>query len=90
MEFTWDKYKGVANEKKHGVTFHEATTVFNDPLAVTFSDPDHSRLEYRYLTFGCSRFQRFLVVSHTDSENEVRIISARDMNKHERNIYEDK
>ena len=54
MEFEWDEEKSVANRKKHGVSFHEAATVFGDPLAITFSDPDHSIREHRFLTFGLS------------------------------------
>lgn len=58
-------------------------------MAITFRDPDHSVDEYRFLTFGLSRFNRLLVVSHTDRGQRVRIISARLMTKHERKIYEE-
>lgn len=88
MNFLWDPRKGQKNERKHQVSFHEAATVFGDPLAITFDDPDHSEGEHRFLTFGQSRFQRLLVVSHTDADETVRIISARDVTKHERGIYE--
>ena len=47
MEFVWDPEKAVANERKHGVTFQEAGTVFGDPLAITFANPDHSMSEQR-------------------------------------------
>jgi uncharacterized DUF497 family protein len=53
--FEWDGKKGDGNEKKHGVSFQEAETVFDDPLAITFSDPDHSVGEHRHVTFGHSR-----------------------------------
>ncbi|MEW6104170.1 MAG: BrnT family toxin [bacterium] len=89
MEFEWDPKKAVANEEKHGVSFQEATTVFGDPLAVTFLDPDHSENEHRYITFGLSRHKRFLVVSHTDRGDKTRIISARLMTRKERKIYEE-
>jgi uncharacterized protein len=89
MEFEWDEKKAVANERKHGISFHEAATVFGDPLAITFSDPDHSEGEYRLLTFGVSRFNRLLVVSHSEKGNRLRIISVREMTRHERKIYED-
>ncbi|MCH7614691.1 MAG: BrnT family toxin [Nitrospinae bacterium] len=89
MEFEWDEKKAVANAKKHGVGFHEATTIFGDPLALTFSDPDHSKVEHRFLTFGLSQSNKLLVVAHTDRETLVRIISARRMNKEERAIYEE-
>jgi uncharacterized DUF497 family protein len=69
MEFEWDQKKAAVNERKHRVSFHEAATVFGDPLAITFDDPDHSEGEYRLLTFGISRFNRLLVVSHTEQKN---------------------
>jgi len=89
MEFEWDEKKAIANAKKHDIGFHEAATVFGDPLALTFSDPDHTNAEQRFLTFGLSQSNRLLVVSHTDRRNTVRIISARRMNKKERTIYEE-
>jgi hypothetical protein len=88
MEFEWDPEKASSNVRKHGVTFHEAATVFGDPLAITFADPDHSMDENRYLTFGISRFDRLLVVSHTERRGRVRIINARLMTRQERRIYE--
>ena len=66
MEFEWNEKKAGANARTHGVTFHEAATVFGDPLAITFSDPDHSAGEQRHLTFGESRSGRLIVVSHVD------------------------
>jgi uncharacterized DUF497 family protein len=89
MEFEWDPEKAEANEQKHGVTFHEAATVFGDPLAITFVDPDHSIGEERYLTFGLSRLDRLLVISHADRGERVRIISARSMTGKEKKIYEE-
>ncbi len=88
MQFEWDERKAAQNEQKHGVSFLEAATVFGDPLAITYQDPDHSIGEARYLTFGLSRFGYLIVVSHTDRPSVVRIISARKMTKNERNIYE--
>ena len=88
MRFEWDKEKAKRNLEKHGVSFHEAVTVFGDPLAVTFNDPDHSIGEYRYLTFGLSRVDRLLVVSHTEEQGYMRIINARVMTKKEQRIYE--
>jgi uncharacterized DUF497 family protein len=89
MPFSWDPKKSVANGKKHGVSFHEAATVFGDPLAITFADPDHSIDEERFLTFGLSRFNRLLVVSHLVRGDSVRIISARLLTREERIIYEE-
>ena len=89
MEFEWDERKAAANLKKHGVSFHEAGTVFGDTMAITFHDPDHSETEQRFLTFGLSRFGRLLVVTHTDRGGRTRIISARVMTNRERIIYEE-
>jgi uncharacterized DUF497 family protein len=89
MEFEWDPKKAAANHRKHDVTFHEAASVFGDPLAITFSDPDHSMEEHRFLTFGRARNNRMLVVSHTEREDTTRIISARCMTRMERKIYEE-
>jgi len=88
MEFEWDPGKSDANLKKHGITFHEASTVFGDPLAITFNDPDHSIGEHRFLTFGYSRMSQLLVVVHTERHGRTRIISARRSTRQERKIYE--
>jgi uncharacterized DUF497 family protein len=88
MEFEWDPKKAEINQKKHGVNFQEAASVFGDPLAVTFEDPDHSINEYRYITFGLSFNKRLLVVSHADRDERTRIINARVMDRKERQIYE--
>ena len=89
MKYEWDPDKADTNKRKHDVSFHEAATVFGDPLAITFTDPDHSIDEHRYLTFALSEFNRLLVVSHADKGNKVRIISARLMTRQERRIYEE-
>lgn len=89
MKFEWDPVKSEINLKKHGISFHEAATVFGDPLAITFDDPDHSIGEHRFLTFGYSRANRLLVVVHTERRRKTRIISARRATRQERKIYED-
>jgi len=88
MKFTWDFNKADFNRRKHGVEFDEATSVFGDPLAGTFPDEDHSIGELRLITVGKSSSGRLLVVSHTESFSEVRIISARPATAHERKSYE--
>jgi len=88
MEFEWNPDKSEANLKKHGISFHEASTVFDDPLAITFNDPDHSIREHRFLTFGYSRMSQLLVVIHTERHGKTRIISARRATRQERKIYE--
>ncbi len=89
MEFEWDPEKALRNLAKHGISFHEAATVFGDPLAITYGDPDHSDEEDRFLTFGFSTLGRLIVVSHADREERTRIISAREASRKERNIYEE-
>lgn len=89
MEFEWDTKKARANFRKHGISFAEAGTVFGDPLAITFDDPDHSIAEPRLLTFGTTRTGRLAIVSHTGRSGATRIISARLMTKQERKIYEE-
>jgi len=89
MQFEWDPRKAAINVRKHGVTFQEASTVFGDPLAITFDDPDHSLDEERHITFGISRSSRLLVVSHTERGTRTRIINARPMDREERRIYEE-
>lgn len=89
MRFEWDPKKAAANLKKHGVSFQEAATVFGDPLAITFQDPEHSEDEEREVTFGLSLKKRLIVVSHTERKDLTRIISARPMLRKERVIYEE-
>ncbi len=89
MEFEWDPEKAARNLAKHGVSFHEAATVFGDPLAMTYFDPDHSDDEDRFLTFGHSSAGLLLVVSHTDREDRTRIISARRATRRENQQHED-
>jgi uncharacterized DUF497 family protein len=88
MKFVWSEKKAEANARKHGVHFEEAATVFGDPLAGTFRDEDHSSGEERFITVGRSSSGRLLVVSHTESFPDFRIISARPATAHERKRYE--
>jgi uncharacterized protein len=89
MKFEWDSRKDAANRRKHGVGFREATTVFGDPLAVTFPDADHSMSEHRFLTIAASASGRMLVVAHTENDETIRIISARPVTRRERSFYEE-
>ena len=88
MKFEWDQSKAVENLRKHGVSFDEATTVFGDPLAITYHDPEHSIDEERFLTFGHSSRGRLVVVSHTNRGDKIRPISAREMTRKEIRDYE--
>lgn len=88
MNFEWDPGKAVRNVRKHGVSFHEAATVFGDPLAMTYLDPDHSESELRFLTVGISNAGRILIAAHADRADNIRIISARKATLRERKQYE--
>ena len=88
MKFEWDDNKEKINQRKHAVSFLEATEVFADNYASCVSDPDHSYDESRYLLFGISAKRSCLVVSFTERADVIRIISARRMTKQERNAYE--
>ena len=89
MHFVWDFRKAAVNRRKHGVSFEEASTALRDPLALTGADPEHSRGEHRWITFGLSDFGRLLVVAHTDSGDAIRNISARPATNSERRMYEE-
>jgi uncharacterized protein len=87
--YEWDAAKAKRNLRKHGVSFEEAATVFLDPLAMTYSDPDHSGEEDREITIGYSASQRLLFVSHIQRKNRTRIISARQATRRERNQHKE-
>lgn len=89
MEFEWNSNKAALNFEKHGVSFQEATTVFNDPLSANFPDTDHSIRESRYIIIGISVFGQLLVVAHIARGEKVRIISARKATRQERRFYEE-
>jgi len=87
-EFEWDDEKARKNIKKHGVSFEEAATIFNDPKIATISDPDHSETEERFVSLGMSFIQRLLAVIHTERNERIRLISARKATTTERKNYE--
>jgi len=89
MIIEWDPKKARANLRKHKVSFEEAATALKDPMAATGPDPDHSTHDFRFITFAVSELGRLLVVSHTDVDDTIRIISARVASRGERKIYED-
>ena len=89
LRFQWDARKAAANLRKHRVTFEEAATAFADPLSLTIPDPDHSEDEERYLLLGRGERGRLLVVAHTERGADIRIISARPADPHERRDYEE-
>ena len=89
MRYHWDAKKAASNLARHGVSFQEAITVFDDPLFVIFADPDHSLREKRFIMMGESNRQRLLVVAYTERLNEIRLISARKARPQEREAYEE-
>jgi uncharacterized protein len=89
VRFEWDPDKASHNLEKHGVSFDEAKTVFEDALFLVFADPDHSETEKRYLIIGRSTRGRLLVVAHAERRKAVRLISARKATRRERRRYEE-
>jgi uncharacterized DUF497 family protein len=87
--YEWDQEKAASNLEKHEVSFEEAATVFDDPLYIDFYDPDHSIEEHRYLIMGQSSAGRLLIVSYTERDDVIRLISAREMTASERRAYEE-
>ncbi|MEH2447321.1 MAG: BrnT family toxin [Nostoc sp.] len=88
MEFEWDESKATANLTKHGVSFEEAKTVFDNVVAVIFDDEAHSVGEKREIIIGHSQNNRLLLISFTERSNTIRIISARLATRREREDYE--
>ena len=92
LHFEWDNKKAAANLQKHGVSFVEATKVFNDPMAISLFDEGHSEQEDRWITMGQADHHRLVVAVHTwqeaDDNIHVRIISARRATAHESKNYE--
>lgn len=86
--YEWDTAKAAANFRKHKASFAEAASVFLDPLALTFPEPDYSDEEEREITIGFSSKQRALFVSHCGRGDRIRIISARKATRKERLQYE--
>lgn len=88
LKFEWNPKKAKQNIEKHGVSFDEAATVFYDPLSMTYDDPDHSYGESRYIIIGLSSLGNLLFVSHAETNNAIRIISARPLTRKERKQHE--
>ena len=86
-QFEWDADKAAANLRKHGVSFDEAVTAFNDRLSILLPDPDHSAGEERYLVMGLSTRARLLVVAFVERPPRTRLITARLATKRERHDY---
>jgi len=89
LVFEWDEEKAKENFRKHKVSFEEAKTVFGDPFLMTFSDPEHSDSEQRYLNIDISSKGEVLVVVHTERGRNTRIINCRKATTKERRAYEE-
>ena len=87
MIYEWDPVKAASNLRRHRVSFAEAASVFMDPAALTFQDPDHSDAEDREITIGISETGRVLIISHCLREERIRIISGRRATARERRQY---
>jgi len=90
MKFEWDINKAITNLSKHNISFDEAQTIFEDPYYIDFYDPDHSIDEHRYIIIGYSNRQRLLMLSYTERNDSIRLISARETTQKERQNYEHK
>ena len=89
MRFEWDVKKARRNIRKHRVSFTEAATVFNDPQFIVAADDDYSDSERRFVIMGESNIGRVLVVAYVEREARIRLISAREATRRERQNYEE-
>lgn len=85
----WDEQKNKVNQTKHRIGFAEAATVFFDTLALTVDDAEHSWYEFRFFTVGKTETQKLIVVFYSETDEEIRIISARKPTRTERLQYEE-
>ncbi len=90
LTFEWDENKALENYRKHGVSFEEAKTIFNDFFAITIYDPNHSINEDRFIDLGRSSRGRILVVVYTERNETIRLISSRMATRRECWHYEEK
>lgn len=88
LGFEWHDEKAQENLRKHGISFEEAKTVFNDPFSITIVNPKHSLNEERYIDIGLSIRGQLLVVVYTERQSNIRIISCRKATNAERKVYE--
>ena len=89
MTFEWDEAKNKINQAKHGISFEEAQSVFEDAYAILFDDPDYSEEEERCLRIGMSSAKGICIVSHCyrGADERIRIISARAATQKEKSVY---
>jgi uncharacterized DUF497 family protein len=89
IKVVWSEKKNRQNISKHKIDFDEAKTIFDDPMQISMSDPDHSFDELRFITIGISEQNRLLIIAHTFSDDKIRIITARKPTRRERKNYEE-
>lgn len=89
LTFAWDPHKAASNLRKHKLSFEEAATVFDDPMSATVADPDHSGEEDRFLIVGITMHGKPVIVSFTERNGNIRLISARPLTAREREQYEE-
>ena len=89
IDFEWDPKKATSNLRKHRISFYEAASVFSDPLASVYGDPDHSTREQRFLIVGSSSRGRLLIVGFADRGDRIRLINARTLTRREKKLYEE-
>ncbi len=89
IKFEWDQAKSRSNQRKHGISFEEAKSVFYDEYAIQFYDEENSEAEDRFLMVGLSQESRILLVCHCERDDgqSIRIISARKATDSERKYY---
>jgi hypothetical protein len=87
LTYEWDEDKSRSNVRKHGVTFEEAKTIFNDRFGITIGDPDHSLSEERFVEIGMSAKGRILVVWYAERGENIRVIGCRKATPSERRKY---
>ena len=87
-QFEWDNAKAIANLEKHGVSFREASEIFDDEFMQLMYDDDHSESEERFIAIGMSKTWKLLIVVHTIRNDRFRLISARNATNSERRTYE--
>jgi len=89
LTFEWDEVKAKASFKKHKVSFEEGKTIFNDPFLVTFPDDIYSSNEERFINIGLSANGLILILTHTERQDKIRIISCRKATARERKFHEE-
>lgn len=89
LKFEWDNNKAERNLKKHGISFNEAISIWNDEYAAFIHDPVHSLNEDRFIMIGYSQKNNLLFVSFVERDLNIRVISARKATKQERIRHEE-